>query len=211
MKKIILSSIIIVLFILILSGNSMAQSQREILNLAFDISPYITLEVGDDININLDQPWQGGEVREAISNLHLKTNTEVELSWESTAFINEESGRTLPLGIPVDYIQKLVGGEKVEASEQAFGLNTFLVKSGTEVSTNDVLYQSENQNSILTSTVNDNKNLQSQNAYNLDPGIYNFDIVVQYYWAEEGNWSQIIAGEYRGEIIYTVSAVDDSN
>ncbi|RCW52331.1 hypothetical protein [Halanaerobium sp. ST460_2HS_T2] len=211
MKKIILSSIIIVLFILILSGNSMAQSQREILNLAFDISPYITLEVGDDININLDQPWQGGEVREAISNLHLKTNTEVELSWESTALINKETGKILPLGIPVEFIERLIRGETVKATDQPFGLNTFLRKKEAELGSDNSFNQGGEQDSVLKSILNDNKNLQSQQAFILDPGVYNFDIVIQYYWSRESNWSQIRAGEYQGEIIYTVSAVDGVN
>jgi len=51
--------------------------------------------------------------------------------------------------------------------------------------------------------------LQSSHGYILNPGIYDFDIIVQYYWAKEGVWSRIIAGEYTGEILYTIAAVED--
>jgi hypothetical protein len=210
MKKNISIPIIILIIIILFSGNIIAQTQKESLNMLIDISPYVTLDIGDDINITIDQPWQGGEVRETSSKLYIKTNTEVELSWESTSLNNEKTGRSLPLGIPADFIQKLIRGEKVEASEQAFGLNSFLVKTRIEQKTYDRYVQrEENDNSILNSVVKNGERLVSQHSYKLDPGIHNFDLIIQYYWAKEGSWSQIIAGQYTGEIIYTVSAVED--
>ena len=62
MKKLILMiSILITISILTSSGNIYAQTQRETLNMLIDIRPYITLEIGEDINIFIEQPWQKGK------------------------------------------------------------------------------------------------------------------------------------------------------
>ena len=187
----------------------MALSQEKQLNMSIDISPHISLELGEDIDIALEKPWQGGEVKESRSSLYLKTNTEVELSWESTVLSNEKTGRVLPLGIPVDFIEKLLGGEKVEASEQAFGLNTFLVNKETETYNQRSARRKNDDSYRFDSSVQEGNRLQSRQAYQLEPGIHDFEIIVQYYWAREGSWSRIIAGEYTGEIVYTVAAVED--
>jgi hypothetical protein len=210
MKKFILLILIFLILIAAFSGNTMALSQEKSLNMLIDISPYISLELGEDIDIALEKPWQGGEVKESRSSLYLKTNTRVELSWESTVLKNEKTGRELPLGIPVDFIEKLLRGEKVEAAEQAFGLNTFLVNKDTETNNQRSTHRKNNDSSRLDSSVREGNRLQSKQAYQLEPGIHNFDIIVQYYWAREGSWSRIIAGEYTGEIIYTVAAVEET-
>jgi|AntRauTorckE6833_2_1112554.scaffolds.fasta_scaffold31212_2 hypothetical protein len=207
MKNLILIILIFLTLILVLSGSIMALSQEKHLNMLIDISPYISLELGEDIDIDIDKPWQGGEIKESKSGLYLKTNTKVELSWETTVLSNAKTGRVLPLGIPVDFIERLVRGEKVEASEQAFGLNTFLVNKETEANNHNT-QRKNSDSSRLDSSVREGNRLQSRQAYQLDPGVHNFDIIVQYYWASEGSWSQIVAGEYTGEIIYTVAAVE---
>lgn len=209
MKKFILSFSVSLILILVFSGSIMALSQEKHLEMLIDISPYISLELGEDIDIAIDKPWQGGEIKENRSSLYLKTNTRVELSWETTTLINEKNKRELPLGIPIDFIDKLIRGEKVEASEQAFGLNTFLVNKGTETNHSSFTQRKKDDSSRLDSSVIKGNRLQSQQAYQLEPGIHDFDIIVQYYWASEGSWSRIIAGEYTGEIIYTVAAVED--
>jgi hypothetical protein len=209
MKNFILVILISLSLIFILSGNIMALNQEEHLNMLIDISPYINLELGEDIDIAIDKPWQGGEIKESKSSLYLKTNTKVELSWETTVLSNAKTGRVLPLGIPVDFIERLIRGEKVEASEQAFGLNTFLVNKEIEANNQRSIQRKKEDSSRLDSLVREGNRLQSRQAYQLDPGIHNFDIIVQYYWASEGSWSQIVAGEYTGEIIYTVAAVEE--
>ena len=209
MKKFILVILIYLSLTLVLSGNIMALNQEKHLNMLIDISPYIDLELGEDIEIEIDKPWQGGTVKESKSSLYIKTNTRVELSWESTVLRNEKTGRELPLGIPADFIEKLIMGEKVEASDQAFGLNTFLVNKDTENNDYRSSQRKKDDSYRLDSSVSEENKLQSQQAYPLEPGIHNFDIIVHYYWAREGSWSKIIAGEYTGEIIYTVAAVED--
>ena len=201
MKKI----VVVLIFLLVFSGNVFAESQEKSLNMLIDIKPYIDLKVGEDINISVDQPWQGGEIREVTSKLYLKTNTDVEISWESTSLKNEKTENELPLGIPTNFIQRLIKGEKVKASEQAFGLNLFLVNSRTKTRGE----RRENNNSKLNSKVVEKNKIKSQHPYQLKAGVHNFDIIVQYYWAKEGNWSKIKAGEYKGYITYTVSAVDN--
>ena len=209
MKKYILVILISLFLTLILSGNIMALNQEKQLNMLIDIKPYIILELGKDIDIEIDEPWQGGTLKEDKSSLNLTTNTDVLISWESTVLINQKKDKILPLGISTDFIQRLKRGEKVEAEDQAFGLNTFLVRSESETDNNSSGLRKENDDSILSSKLVDGNRLQSQHSYQLEPGIHNFDIIVQYYWAREGNWSKIIAGEYTGEIIYTVAAVED--
>ncbi|MGM0500348.1 MAG: hypothetical protein ACQERL_09090 [Bacillota bacterium] len=210
MKKIVVG-LIVIIFLLIFSGNVFAESQEKSLNMLIDIKPYIDLEIGEDINISVDQPWQGGEIREASSKLYLKTNTEVELSWETTELKNEKRGRSLPLGIPTEFIERLVRGETVKAADQPFGLNTFLIDTASLQTRKSAKGEKKDNNSFLTSVVKEGKTLQSSQGYNLQPGIYDFDIIVQYYWAKESSWSEITAGEYTGKIIYTVSAVNDGS
>lgn len=225
MKKIILTLAIITIMTTIFSGNLMAQTEKKSLKMLIDINPYVNINLGDDINISIDQPWQGGKIRQASSELYIKTNTEIELSWESTTLTNKKTGRKLPLGIPTDFIQKLIQGEKVKASEQAFGLNSFLVKK--EIKNNFNVFSDEfshnryyqkvksqfnkNKSSTLESKIINGEKLQSKQAYKLEAGIHDFDLIVQYYLAEEGSWSKIAAGEYTGEIVYTVSAVGNGN
>lgn len=222
MKKNILILIITAMIVTIFTGTLIAQTEKKSLNMLIDISPYVSINLGDDINISIDQPWQGGKIREAASELSIKTNTEVELSWESTTLTNKKTGSSLPLGIPIDFIEKLIRGEKVKASEQAFGLNSFLVEKEIKNNYNDRYSQNrfsqrskpqlkKDNRSILNSKVINGEKLESQQLYKLGPGVHNFDLIVQYYWAEEGGWSQIAAGEYTGEIVYTVSAVGDGN
>jgi len=210
MKNFILVILISLTLTSIFSGSIMALSQEKQLNMLIDISPYISLELGEDIDIAIEKPWQGGEIRERKSTLNLKTNTEVELSWESTVLSDEKTGRVLPLGIPTEYIERLIRGEKVEASEQAFGLNAFLVNKETETNIYRSTPRKKDDSARLDSLVIEGNRVQSQQAYPLEPGIHNFDIIIQYYWAREGSWSKIIAGEYTGEIIYTVAAVEDN-
>ncbi|RAK10621.1 hypothetical protein C8C77_10410 [Halanaerobium saccharolyticum] len=211
MKKIVVELSIGLFLILVFSSNIYAQTQKESLNMLININPYINLEIGEDINISVDQPWQGGEVREASSKLYLKTNTAVELSWETTKLSNEKTGRSLPLGIPIEFIQRLVRGETVKAADQPFGLNTFLINKGNYQDDSLIGRKKENDYSILASELKDGNVLQSSQGYRLEPGVYNFDIIVQYYWARESSWSQITAGEYKGQIIYTVAAVNDGS
>ena len=205
MKKI----VVVLIFLLVFSGNVFAESQEKSLNMLIDIKPYIDLKVGEDINISVDQPWEGGEIREVTSKLHLKTNTDVELSWESTSLKNEKTGRSLPLGITTEFIERLFRGGTVKAADQPFGLNTFLVEKRSIRTDNSGRKIKTKGNSILSSVVKEEEILKSSQVYRLEPGLYDFDIIVQYYWSKESNWSQIIAGEYKGEIIYTVSAVND--
>ena len=209
MKNFILVILFSLILISVFSGNIMALNQEKQLNMLIDISPYITLELGKNIDIDLKKPWQGGEVQETTSQLSLQTNTKVELSWETTKLTNKKTGRSLPLGIPTQVIQKLIRGEKVETSDQPFGLNTFLINAAN-LQTYNTNGKNRNENvPILTSVVKDKEILQSSHGYILNPGIYDFDIIVQYYWAKEGVWSRIIAGEYTGEILYTIAAVED--
>ena len=210
MKNLISVILISLILIFVLSGSIMALSQEKQLNMLIDISPYISLVLGEDINISIDQPWQGGTVKESKSTLYLKTNTRVELSWETTTLRNEKTERVLPLGIPAEFIERLIRGEKVEASEQAFGLNAFLVNKETEINNYRSTPRKKDDSARLDSLVIEGNRVQSQQAYPLEPGIHNFDIIIQYYWAREGSWSKIIAGEYTGEIIYTVAAVEDN-
>ncbi len=209
MKKIISFILISLIFIFLFSGSIIASGQKKQLNMMIDIRPYIDLELGQDIDIALEKPWQGGEIKESKSSLYLKTNTKVELSWESTVLSNKKTGRVLPLGIPVEFIERLIRGEKVEASEQSFGLNTFLVNKKIEINNQKATQIKIDDNFRLNSSVKEGNRLQSQHSYQLEPGIHNFDIIVQYYWASEGSWSKIVAGKYTGEIIYTVAAVED--
>lgn len=202
-------TIIILLLILIFSGIVFAQTQEKRLNLLIDIHPYIELEIGEDMNIDVEQPWQGGEIREVTSQLNLKTNTEVELSWQTTKLTNKKTGRSLPLGIPTDFVQRLSNGKKVEAVDQPFGLNTFLINTASLQTYNISKKNKKKDNHILASIVKDKEILQSTQGFILNPGVYDFDIIVQYYWAKESIWSHIIAGEYKGQIIYTVAAVED--
>lgn len=202
-------TIIILLLILIFSGIVFAQTQEKSLNLLIDIHPYIELEIGEDMNIDVEQPWQGGEIREVTSQLNLKTNTEVELSWQTTKLTNKKTGRSLPLGIPTDFVQRLSNGKKVEAVDQPFGLNTFLINTASLQTYNISKKNKKKDNHILASIVKDKEILQSTQGFILNPGVYDFDIIVQYYWAKESIWSHIIAGEYKGQIIYTVAAVED--
>lgn len=202
-------TIIILLLILIFSGIVFAQTQEKSLNLLIDIHPYIELEIGEDMNIDVEQPWQGGEIREVTSQLNLKTNTEVELSWQTTKLTHKKTGRSLPLGIPTDFVQRLSNGKKVEAVDQPFGLNTFLINTASLQTYNISKKNKKKDNHILASIVKDKEILQSTQGFILNPGVYDFDIIVQYYWAKESIWSHIIAGEYKGQIIYTVAAVED--
>jgi hypothetical protein len=211
MKKNILILIIILIILVFSTGNlaALTLTQSEPLEMLIDISPYITIDVGDKIDINVEKPWQGAKLEEVSSSLRIQTNTDIELSWETTPIINEETKRVLPLGIPINYIQRLGREEKVEAFDQPFGLNTYLVNTGSEFSMDPS--KKNIDNTVLTSLVYDQKTLKSDGSYQLEPGIHKFDIIVQYYWALESKWSQIIAGEYTGKIIYTVAAIDNGN
>ena len=185
-------------------------AEEENLKLAVDISPHISLEIPEDISFTIEEPWQGG-LKEVKASLYIKTNTEVELSWESTALINKETGRSLPLGIPEDIIKKLTGSERLQAEEQPFGLNAVLVDRGlyseNSLSNYDILTK-ENQGIYRSTSSEDKNKLFNKDRYVLGPGNYDFDVLIQYYWAEDANWSQITAGVYQGEITYTVSAVE---
>ncbi len=204
------------LFYIILMFCSLFCFQAEVLaveknlKLAVDISPHISLEIPEDISFAIEEPWQGG-LRNIRASLYVNTNTEVELSWESTALVNRQTGRSLPLGIPEQILNKLIGNEKLHAKEQPFGLNTVLIDKSiykkSDLSSYDIL--SSDNIGVYKSAASKNKDkLFSQDRYILKPGNYDFDILVQYYWSEDANWSQITAGLYHGEITYTVSAVE---
>ncbi len=185
-------------------------AEEERLNLTVEISPHISLEIPEDIFFTIEEPWNGG-LRNIRASLYVNTNTEVELSWESTALVNRETGRSLPVGIPAQILNKLIGNERLHAEEQPFGLSTVLIDKSiynkSDLSSYDIL--SSDNRGVYRSVASKNKDkLISKDRYVLEPGNYDFDILIQYYWAEDANWSQITAGMYKGEITYTVSAVE---
>jgi len=203
-----LLSIFIIFAVFYFQVEAIAEEQR--LNLSVDIGPHISLEIPEDISFTVEKPRQG-ELREIRSSLYINTNTEVELSWESTALTNKETGRSLPLGIPEDIIKKLTGSKRLLAEEQPFGLNAVLIDKKlyreNSLSSYDILTK-ENRGIYKSDASKDKDKLFNKNRYVLQPGNYDFDIVVHYYWSEAANWSQITAGLYQGEITYTVSAVE---
>jgi len=204
----IILAIFLLFIIFSIQSNVLAEDGK--LGLIVDIGPHVSLEVPDDISFTVEKPWQGG-LKEVKASLYIKTNTEVELSWESTALINKETGRSLPLGIPEDIIKKLTGSERLQAEEQPFGLNAVLVDrelySKNSLSNYDILTK-ENEGIYRSVSSEAKDKLFNKDRYVLGPGNYDFDVLIKYYWAEDANWSQITAGVYQGEITYTVSAVE---
>lgn len=184
-------------------GTALALPIEERLWLEIDIGSHATLELGNDIKVQIDKPWSGGEVREATSNLVLRTNADVELRWESTEIKDEITGQVLPIGISEQQEMKSGQGVFTETfTDQPFGLTTLLVKR-------DILAQGMNQKSELVSVPNEGETLISEDGYHFEPGVHELDIVLRYYWSADSSWSEILAGRYTGSIIYTVSALDE--
>lgn len=198
---------LILVLILMATISAGAQPLEERLQLIVDVGPYVTLEAPEDIEIEVNQPWSGGELMEASSRLYLKTNTDVKLTWESTELKDEKTGRVLPLGIPENRGR---GQADADRLDQAFGLTSFLIKDDDRGSQGrgQGNQQGNGSNNRYTSRIEEGI-LHSQQGYRFEPGDHNFDIIVQYFWSEEASWSEIVAGRYSGEIIYTVSAIDD--
>lgn len=194
--------IIIITLLFVFSSSVYALSQKERLNLTIDIGSYIEMDISNNIHINLERPWKGGIIKEAKSKLFLLTNANIELSWVCKGLKSKATGRVLPLGIP----EKLFKTDnslfsKVESfGNQPFGLTANLVKRGVGTA--------EKQKNQYVSYIDKEKTLRSQDIYSFSPGIHEFDIVLQYYWSADGKWSEIRAGEYNGQIIFTVLALD---
>ncbi|MFW6269227.1 MAG: hypothetical protein ACOC4G_04010, partial [Bacillota bacterium] len=102
MKKMYLINIFIITMFIVwfYYGSVLALSVEEKLDLIIDVGSHVSLDIGDDIYIEVDRPWSGGELREEKTSLILQTNTDIELTWESTELIEANTGRKLPSGIP---------------------------------------------------------------------------------------------------------------
>ncbi|MFW6271181.1 MAG: hypothetical protein ACOC4G_14050 [Bacillota bacterium] len=205
MKSILIKLISYLLFITMITAFSASfvssadntVSQELIIN----ISPYATIDLkSDDIQILFEKPWPGEEIREERTGLILKNNIDVHLSWESSEIINKKTGRTLPLGTWEE--QNNSRSIRDEMKPKSFGLTASLIPAGNDLS-------SLNQESIMGSILRKDNRIESSDFYRFKPGRHELDIVIGYFWAAEGNWFEIHAGDYSGEILYTVSAVND--
>lgn len=185
-----LSTLIIIIFPGIVIGASWSETQV----LSVNISPHATLEISEDINIFSEQPWSNGSIKEERTGLLLKNNIEVNLSWVSSE-IKDETGRALPLGISSN-------NNLSKNNTESFGLTASLVSKGVNLN--------DRNSNIMASKLDEKSNiLRSSKEYKFTPGEHYLDIVISYFWNANGAWSEIRAGDYSGEIIYTISAVED--
>ncbi len=91
MKTSILLAFALVLLVFTTPGDA---SVQEDLHLTVNIHPHATLEVQENIAVDVERPWQG-EKRSTSSGLRLRCNDKVNLHWESTVFADGD--RVLPL------------------------------------------------------------------------------------------------------------------
>lgn len=193
--------ILVIMIIAFNSGYIYSANHTVIQELIINISPYATLELkSDDIQIKFEKPWPGEEIREEKTGLILTNNIDVHLSWSSTEIINKDTGRALPLGTWNE--QNNNRSMKEENKPKSFGLTASLIPAGNDLRTLD-------QEDIMSSKVNEDNRLESLDFYTFKPGRHELDIIISYFWAAEENWFEIHAGNYSGEILYTISAVND--
>ncbi|MFW6006995.1 MAG: hypothetical protein ACOCQ5_03315 [Halanaerobiales bacterium] len=200
MKKMYLINIFIITMFIVwfYYGSVLALSVEEKLDLIIDVGSHVSLDIGDDIYIEVDRPWSGGELREEKTSLILQTNTDIELTWESTELIEANTGRKLPSGIPDEYDNKSFYRNSTE-EVPPFGFTGVLIeKTGDKI-----------KNSELKSSAERNGSIRSERAYEFGPGIREFEVVLKYYWSEESTWSDIKAGKYTGSIVYTISSLEE--
>ena len=192
---------LIITFIIFFSSIAvLSTSWSEIQGITIDIPAYATLEISDDILIESEKPWPGEEIREEKTGLILKNNTDVVLSWSSTEIINKDTGRALPLGTWEE--QNNNRSMQEENRPKSFGLTASLIPAGNDLRT-------LNQEEIMGSRVTEDNRLESNDFFRFKPGKHDLEIIISYFWAAEGNWYEIHAGDYSGEILYTISAVND--
>ncbi|MFP4016164.1 MAG: hypothetical protein ACLFUI_03950, partial [Halanaerobiales bacterium] len=61
MKKVRCRVILLVVLVCLVNINVFSQTLEEEIDLSIDISPHIALRVGENINIDIEEPWSGGE------------------------------------------------------------------------------------------------------------------------------------------------------
>lgn len=197
----VISIFVIITFIIFFNlGVAFSSDWSKSHEITVDIPDHATLEIGEDILIRSEKPWPGEEVREEKTGLILKNNIDVVLSWVSTEIINKDTGRALPLGTWEE--QNNNRSMKKESKPKSFGLTASLIPAGNNLS-------SLEQEEIMNSKVTKDNRLESLDHYRFKPGRHELDIIISYFWSAESNWFEIHAGSYSGEILYTISAVND--